>query len=204
MAVQKCYYCADPLNDEDMVIKPIPLKTKSGYRNYKRKFHIDCLPKYLKEHEDIRFREQENSDWDQVYQYFKAEILNLPAGANLSKYCVERLLGLRVGKFRPASTNVRGNKQGYSFKTMYYTVLYSYDAIKKVQKTVDFNNEEHEVNYIMKIVTGNINFIQRRLDALDKERKKVEKISKEEEKKIEQPTVAYKRKGSGRRKVDFI
>ena len=93
MAIQKCYYCANPLNEEDMVIKPIPLKTKSGYRNYKRKFHIDCLPKYLKEHEDIKFREQENSDWDQVYQYFKSEILNLPAGANLSKYCVERLLG---------------------------------------------------------------------------------------------------------------
>ena len=67
MAVQKCYYCANPLNDEDMVIKPIPLKTKRGCRNYKRKFHIDCLPKYLKEHKDIKFKEQEKSDWDQVY-----------------------------------------------------------------------------------------------------------------------------------------
>ena len=92
MAVQKCYYCNKELNDEDLVIKPIPLATKRGIRNYKRKFHIDCLPKFLGENKDLEFKKLENDDWDKVYEYFKSQVLELPDGASLSQHAVERLL----------------------------------------------------------------------------------------------------------------
>ena len=202
MAVQKCYYCNKELNDEELVIKPIPLATKRGIRNYKRKFHIDCLPKFLEENKDLEFKKLENDDWDKVYEYFKSQVLELPDGASLSQHAVERLLGLRVGQYKPGHRNVRVVKRGYSFSTIYYTLVYSLQAIKRAQKTVNFKNEKHEIDYIMVIVNSNINFVQKRLLAVEMQYKKVEKIKKENE--DQQRKVTYKHKGTGKRKVDLI
>ena len=55
------------------------------------------------------------------------------------------------------------------------------------------------IDYIMKIVQNNINFIQRRMKDLERQREKVEKLKKEEVTTNQGAT--YKRKGTGRRKV---
>lgn len=54
----------------------------------------------------------------------------------------------------------------------------------------------------MVIVNSNINFVQKRLLAVEKQNKKVEKIKKENE--DQQRKVTYKHKGTGKRKVDLI
>lgn len=201
--LMRCYYCAKPLDEEDMVIKPFPLMTRSGVRMYKRKFHYDCLPKYIAANGNVESRHAENDEWNKVYDYFKKDILGLSDGANLSPHAVERLLGLRVGRYKPNASNTRTLKTGYSFATILYTLKYSKRAIDKALKTVNFKDDKHRVDYLMKIVQNNINFIQTRMNRLAQENKRAEKLKKEEATE-EQRGVQYKRKGTGRRKVELI
>ena len=192
--------CNKELLDSDLVIKPFPLATKNGVRMYKRKFHYDCLPKYIRENGNVENRESEKSDWDQLYQYFKKEILGLSDGTKLDKHPVERLLGMRVGRYKPNATNTRTIKQGYPFKVILNTFKFKKSAIDHALKTVNFKNQEHEVDYIMKIVEGDLAFIQKRMEIAERNQKRIEKIKKEE---ATTRSTAYKSKGTGKRKVAF-
>ena len=198
---QVCYYCARELSDADMVIKAFPLATKGGIRMYKRKFHYDCLPKYAAAEDNMTARRQENSDWDQVYRYFRDEILGLKPGQVLSKHTVERLKGLRVGLYKPGMHNARTTKRGYSFKTIVNTLKFCKRSIESARKRVHFKNEDHEIDYIMKIVSNNVNFISKRMDEVAAQNRRIERIKREEP--TTTPTAAYQRKGTGRRKVVF-
>lgn len=198
---QVCYYCNKELLDSDLVIKPFPLVTKNGVRMYKRKFHYDCLPKYVKENGNVQNRKAEKSDWDKVYKYFRKEILGLPDGASLDKHSTERLLGLRVGKYKPSATNTRTIKQGYSFKVILNTFKFKKRAIDYALNTVNFNNQEHKVDYIMKIVEGDLAFIKKRMEKVEREQRKIERIKKEE---ATTRSTAYKSKGTGKRKVALV
>lgn len=199
--VQRCYYCNEELSDEDLVIKPFPLRTKRGKRMYKRKFHYKCLPKYIKEHGNVVSRAQEDSDWDKVYKYFQHEILHIKPGNSMPQHAVERLLGLRVGKYKPHATNTRTIKQGYSFPVILNAMKFSKSEIEKATKRVSFNDEEHEINYVMKIIQQHLPFIQAKMDALEEQNRRIEKIKKEG---TTNRGVAYKHKGTGRRKVELV
>lgn len=199
----RCYYCSKPLKEEEMVIKPFPLATKRGTRMYKRKFHYDCVPKYIKANGNVESKQAENSDWDKVYKYFQKDILGLSDGAQLSPHATERLLGLRVGRYKPNASNTRVLKSGYSFATILYTMKYSKRSIDRALNTVEFKDDQHRVDYLMKIIQNNINFIQTRMDKLAEQEKRAEKLKKEEATE-EQRGVQYKRKGTGRRKVELI
>lgn len=196
---QICYYCSKELDERDLVMKKFPLHTKKGIRMYTRKFHYDCLPKYIAENGNVESRAAETSDWDKVYKYFKFQIMHLDAGTNLSPHAVERLQGLRVGQYKPHATNTRTIKRGYSFAVILNTLKYSKRSIDYAMKHVHFKSDEHMIDYIMKIVQNNINFIQRRMKSLEHQREKAEKLKKEEVTTTRGAT--YKRKGTGRRKV---
>lgn len=200
--VQRCYYCNKELSDEDLVIKPFPLRTKRGKRMYKRKFHYKCLPKYIEEHGNVINREQEDSDWDKVYKYFQHEILRQKSGNNLPQHAVERLLGLRVGRYKPNATNTRTIKQGYSFPVILNTMKFSKREIDKAIKRVNFRDEEHEINYIMKIIQGHLPFIQAKMNRLEKQNQRIEKLRKEDS--TTNHGVEYQHKGTGRRKVELV
>ena len=180
-------------------MKKFPLHTKKGIRMYTRRFHYDCLAKYIKENGNVENRTAETSDWDKVYKYFKFQILHLDAGTNLSPHTVERLQGLRVGRYKPNATNTRTLKRGYSYKVILNTLKYSKRSIDYAVKHKNFKSEKHKIDYIMVIVQNNINFIQKRMDDLSHQREKVEKLKKEEVTTTQ--GAAYKRKGTGRRKV---
>lgn len=199
MARQVCYYCARDLDDADMVIKPFPLATKRGIRMYKRKFHYDCLPKYIADKGNVKKRQEENSDWDKVYHYFKEEVLGLKPGQRLSKHAVERLQGLRVGLYKPNSNNTRTVKRGYSFTTILNTMKFCKRSTDAARKRVHFNDEKHEVDYLMKIISNNINFIAKRMDEVAAQNRRIERIKREEP--TTTPAATYHRKGTGQRKV---
>ena len=199
----KCYYCGKELSERDMVIKPIPLTIKNGQvRNYKRKFHYECLPKFMAGREDIVERKKEDTDWDRVYKYFKFDVLGIPESNRLPEHAVQRLLGLRVGKYKPNATNTRAIKQGYSFETIYYTLMFC----KKTGKFdyalthVDFADEHHRIDYLMKIVVDQIAFINQRVKKKHVAEKQADKI-KDEVVHEEVQAAPYKRKGRGKRKA---
>lgn len=197
---QHCYYCGKSLSDEEMVIKPFPLVTKNGTkRMYKRKFHYECLPKYISKNGNVEARKVENTDWDKVYQYFKIDILGVPEGATLSPHAVERLLGMRVGRYKPNANNTRITKQGYSFRVILLALKFSKAAIDKAIKTVNFKDDHHKVDYIMKIVSNNINFVQRRVYEMDQQNIRIERIKRESQRAPVESS--YHSKGSGQRKV---
>lgn len=219
----ECYYCGGRVNASAAVIKPIALQvvikdkdeetTKHVTKYIERPFHLDCLQKYVKEHGDIDVMHAENSEWDDVYQYFKREYLKVPAGVSLDKrfsktkiggYVAKRLLGLRTGQFMPQGTNTRIIKRGYSFKEILNTLKYCKRSVDYARETVEFNDLKHEVNYFMRIVESKIDFIAMRMLKAEEQKKRVDRMLKQDSKmKQPEPKIEYKHKGTGKRKVEF-
>lgn len=219
----ECYYCGRRVNTSEAVIKPIGLQvtikdkdkgtTRHVTKYIERPFHLDCLQKYVKERGDIAAKHAENSEWDDVYQYFKREYMKVPAGVSfddrfpntkIGVYITKRLLGLRTGQFMPHGTNTRIIKRGYSFKEILNTLKYCKRSVDYARETVEFTDLKHEVNYFMRIVEGKIDFIVMRMLKAEEQKNRVDRMLKQDNKmKQPEPKIEYKRKGTGKRKVEF-
>ena len=197
--IQRCYYCNEVLSDTDLVIKPIPLVCRGGKkRMYKRKFHFDCLPKFMSKHKNIEGKKQESDDWDLVYEYFRDRVMKLPVTSPLGSYATKRLLGLRVGSFMPNATNTRTIKKGYTFQVILAAMKIANIEIQSGFSNQKFKDFEHKVNFALYIINKHINFVQEKLDKVRKVNKATDKIIIKEERKA-----AYVRKG-GKKKFDFV
>lgn len=162
----KCYHCGGAIKNEttDLVLKKIPLNTKSGKRMYTRKFHMGCVSDFVDRLEAEKETQEENSEWELCYEYFK-ELLGIPEGQNLDQHATLRILGLRVGTYVPNGHNVRGIRRGYDFETILMAMKFSSGAIKQSFGTMQFKDQKHKIDYAMKIVTNNINFVYGKLEA---------------------------------------
>jgi hypothetical protein len=192
----KCYYCGGLVEtDNQLVEKKIPMATKAGIRNYRRKFHINCLPKYLEGREDKSLLKEENSDWDAVYQYFRKDILGLNDSIPLDQHTIKRLLGLRLGTYYPQGNNTRILKRGYDFPTILLTLKVVKAKVIPYLNRTQFKNNKHKIDGIMRFVTGEINDVAKRLEATKKAEEKLHKIE------VEQVDYkqSYKRKGSNQK-----
>lgn len=174
--VYKCYHCGlDIVNDRDLIEKKIPLAVKNGTRNYRRKFHFKCYEEYRELMDDKSLRQKENTEWDQVYQLFKTQ-LGVRECNSLDQHAALRLAGLRVGKYIPNGNNVRGISRGYSFETILNTLRFCNSSILHAMSTMSFKNQKHKIDYAMRIVTNNINFIDQKTMEAVKTTKNLEKI----------------------------
>lgn len=175
--VIKCYYCGNPIEKfSELTEKKIPMSTKAGVRNYRRQFHMDCLPKYVEGLEDKELLSEENKEWDEVYQYFRKEFLGLPKTTPLQEHEIKRLLGLRVGLYYPRANNTRILPRGYSFKTILFTMKVVKPKIQNYLTTTTFVNHKHRIDGILRFITGEINDVQKRLDLQNKSNEKLEKV----------------------------
>ena len=87
----KCYHCGREIRDSrDLVEKKIPLHTRSGIRMYRRKFHINCIPKYFENLDTESETMQEQSDWIKCYELFR------------------KLLGIKEDSKLPKSSRIKG------------------------------------------------------------------------------------------------
>lgn len=198
--IQRCYYCNNILDDNDLVIKPIPLVCKGGKkRMYKRKFHFDCLPKFISKHKNTKSKKKENDDWDLVYEYFRDKVMKLPVTSPLGSYATKRLLGLRVGRFMPNATNTRTIKKGYTFKVILAAMKIANIEIQNGFSNQRFNDFEHKVNFALYIINKHINFVQERLNKVKKINDATNKIIVKEERKA-----TYVKKGGRKKKFDFV
>ena len=194
--VIKCYYCGKTVEKfSELVNKKIPMSTKAGIRNYNRSFHMNCLPKYVEQLEDKELLKGENSEWEEVYNYFRKEILGLNETIPLDQHTIKRLLGLRVGTYYPQATNTRVLPRGYDFKTILITLKVIKSKVRPYINSTRFANNKHKIDGIMRFVTGEINDVAKRLEATKKSEEKLQNIQVEQvEYKYE-----YKKKGENKK-----
>lgn len=189
-----CYFCGGELAEDEYVIKPIPLVTKAGVRNYKRKFHLECVPKITERRADETASKEEDDYWDLCYKQFKS-IIGVKEGQKLSNHDVMRIRGLRVGNYYPQGNNVKGLKRGYDYETILMTMKFSSGAIRKSMSGVSFKDQKHKTDYAMKIITNNINFIAGKVEANRATKNKVEKQAIDDDSRVVSEA-GYKKKGS--------
>lgn len=190
--VKNCHYCGVKIDEQDLMIKPIPWQGKHGVELVKRPFHQDCLPKYTTTLVYEGDTKEENSEWDKCYMYFK-DLLGVKEGENLDEFAVLRVLGLRVGKYTPNGDNVRGVKRGYDFETILMTMKFCSLNIRTAFGTMSFKDQSHKVNYAMKLVTDNVNFVAEKLERRRVADRKLDVILKDVQ---PQKEYEYKTQGS--------
>lgn len=160
----KCYHCGGVIGEnEDIVMKKIPLHTKSGIRKYNRKFHTHCASEFVGNLEVEKETGKENSDWSKCYEYFK-DLLGIKEGQNLDEHATLRILGTRVGRYVPSGMNVRGLKRGYDFEVILTTMKFCSVQIRDVLGTMQFKDQKHKIDYMMKIITNNLNFVAAKVE----------------------------------------
>lgn len=210
-----CYYCGKEVVENDLMVTSIPISTivedEDGSKHRRtididREFHFDCLDEFIKKQKKEKDSKAENAEWDAAYQFFIHKTLHIPEGSTtVSKHAINRILGLRVGKYAPKGTNTRYLNRGYSFRTILVCLKFCKRATDKAIETVEFKNEKHEIDYIMAIVINNIDFVQKRLEKIDRQNRRIEKIKKEEAQiRKTAGNTKYVRKSGGMNRFDWV
>lgn len=162
-SVAKCYHCGSKVEERQLIKKDVPLHGKDGVRLVERVFHLSCVESYLGNMDEEKVSKEENSWWEKCYEKAK-EIMDIPDGVGLDSFFTMRLLGLRVGKYSPKGINVRGISRGYDFETIHYTMMFCTVNISHAFSTMNFKDQKHKIDYAMKIITNNINFISQQVE----------------------------------------
>lgn len=171
----KCYHCGLKLEEEDVVEKKIPLKTKNGIRMYRRKFHIECIPDLEMEIKTEKVTQSEERDWDDCYEKFR-EVLGYNTELALNNYAVMRLRGLRVGKYMPNGENVKNIKRGYPYKVIYRAILWKAADIRQSLAKANIKDNQHRINYAMTIIIKEIDYVYMKFKAQERSNKMLDKL----------------------------
>jgi hypothetical protein len=167
----KCHQCHKSLNkDNAIVYRYISSsgKTKSNYY-----FHQDCYQIFIHNKEE---RDQMNKLWN----YIRIEIFKWDEGKTCPPHLINRLQGLKSGQqnnYRAKGNKVFGNESGYSYDVILITFkLCKPMIINGIADSNKFKNIQHLIDYMLVIITNNINDVYFRMIAKVKSDKKVEKI----------------------------
>jgi len=114
-----------------------------------------------------------DKEFDEVYQYFKEEILRYH-DKKVPKYVILRLIGLKDGKFM-ANNNVKSDGV-YSYKIILLTLKLIKGSIDRYMDNTEFSNEQHMINGIFKIVENEINNVKDRIENAKKSEDKIKEI----------------------------
>lgn len=175
----KCYQCKENVKKDKA--KSIEITKESAKRRSFRYLHENCFPLYQKEQEINRQRKEEYKKWDELYQYVKNEIFKYEQHQKLSNHMVGRLQGLRSGNYSfRRNTNVFLSDKGYSYDVILLTFKYKkQDILKSLYGNTAFQNEKHKEDYVMAIISNNINDVYVKLQERERSRKRVEEINPE-------------------------
>jgi hypothetical protein len=101
-----------------------------------------------------KMSKEDLQDWESLYEYVK-QLMNYDENQALSKYMILRLKGLLTSKFIE-NKNIKDNSN-YSYKVILATFKYCSPSILNALRVNNFKDENHKINYILKIVERNIN-----------------------------------------------
>lgn len=118
-----------------------------------------------------RMTEQDKKDWDELYQFVKLKVLGYDENQKIPNYLALRLKGMLTNKF------IENNKQkatsNYSYKVVLNTFKFCMPDIRRALSTNRFVDEQHKINYIMKIVDGHLNDVYMRMKNTEKVKEEV-------------------------------
>lgn len=120
-----------------------------------------------------KMTEQEKEDWYALYEYVRTNVLGYDKNQSLSKQQVLRLKGLKNNKFM-ANNNVE-DTANYSFKVILYAFQSCKPTIQNAIDRVNFKDEMHKFNYILRIVESQLNDVYMRMKNRDKAKAEAEK-----------------------------
>lgn len=165
----KCFYCKEKTEEET-----IKYNISNTENEVIKNFHQNCLNTYISERvESVK----ENKDWNELYQYIKKEILSYDDSMKLSSYMVLRLQGLRNGTYSAnRNSKVFLSTDGYPYKTILLTFKTKKPDIVKSLKTVNFKDEQHKTNYMITIISNNINDVCLRIKEKEKSKERLNNI----------------------------
>lgn len=136
-----------------------------------------------------KMSQQEKSEWHELYEYVRSEIMLYDKAQSLSKNMILRLKGLANGKLY-ANNKIADNAQ-YSYGVILITFKYCYKKIMTAISVKSFDTEIKKFNYICAIVENNINDVYIKLKRNIKSESKVNDINVDS---LNHQSASYKRK----------
>lgn len=124
-----------------------------------------------------RMSNQEKADFKELYDYVRKQVLMYDDSQSLPSKFVLMLKGLKKGKY--IETKKQEDRADYSYKTILYTFQICKPQIDYALNNVDFNNENHKFNYIVKIVESNLNDVYIRLKKIDEQKTRIKELDTE-------------------------
>lgn len=121
-----------------------------------------------------KMTQQERAEWDALYEYVKRNVLGYDSNQSLSRSVVLRLKGLTVNKFM--ENKKQADTAHYSYAVILNTFKFCSMDIQKGFATHSFKDENHKVNYALRIVESNINNVYVRMQNSAKAKKTTENL----------------------------
>ena len=112
-----------------------------------------------------KMSEKEKIDWENLYNYVK-KIMGYDKDQALSKNMVLRLKGLTTNKFM--ENKKIEDTANYSYEVILNTFKYCYPDIQRVSNSMNFADEMHKFNVILKIVERNINTVYMKMKNVER------------------------------------
>lgn len=121
-----------------------------------------------------RMSKKEQEDFDKLYEYVRANIFGYDENQSLPRSQVLRLKGMQHNKFM--ANNSIEDTANYSFELILNTFKYCSLDIQRALRTINFKDEGHKFNYIMKIVEDNLNEVYIRTKNAEKAEEKTKSV----------------------------
>ena len=121
-----------------------------------------------------KMSEEEKRDWNELCEYVKKEILRYGDDTKFPRFLALRLKGLANGQY---IVNNNQKLQGkYTFYEIKITFMYcKQDILYGFSKNV-FEDENHKISYMMKIVENSLNTIRERLRSKQRQEERIASI----------------------------
>lgn len=118
---------------------------------------------------------EEEKKFKELCEYVKKEIMGYDENQKLSKHMCLRLRGMKDGKFIANKTTP--SMAHYSYDIILLTFKYiKHHGLDNLLIGKKFNSEEHKFNYIMIIISNNINTVYNKVKKIREEQNRSDNI----------------------------
>ena len=128
----------------------------------------------------VRMTQEEQKYLDDIYKYVKKDVMGYDDNQSLSKdmkknirNMVLRVKGIMKNKY--IANNSVENTANYSYKVLYNTFKYCSMDIQNALRSVSFKDENHKLNYVLRIVENNLNNVYMRMKKMERSKEEAEK-----------------------------
>lgn len=117
--------------------------------------------------------EKEKLDWESLYNYVK-KVMGYDKDQALSKNMVLRLKGLTTNKFM--ENKKIEDTANYSYEVILNTFKYCSPDIQRVFNSMNFADEMHKFNVVLKIVERNINTVYMKMKNAERAKEEAKNV----------------------------